>query len=562
MVKLSKDAPVNPDWDSETNLLAWLATCISVLSFLFYYRYAEIVLYGDAVAHINIARRVIDSKTPGLLQLGTVWLPLPHLLMIPFLFSTQLWRTSAGGSLPSMAAYVFGVIGIFRLVRGVLPKNEMKGVLTRLAPWAAAFAYASNPNVIYMQATAMGEAIYLAIFIWAIVYLSEFARGDLKALTKCGWCLFGACLTRYDGWFLAVCIMVLVLSRIIFAEKGTAGSKASKRLRIALAKFIFLAAAGPLLWFAYNGIIYRNPLEFENGPYSAKAIERRTQSSGNPGHPGTGNPMIAGMYFVKSAESNVAHNEWLQRTWILLLVATVAAVPIARRRWNSNHDASSGNIQWIPLIFLLAPIPFYALSISYGGVPIFIPYWWPFTHYNVRYGLQLLPALAVSIGLLVYFLSRLQTKNPVLRAAAPLSLLVLVVGSYLSVWQATPICLEEARVNMRTRNQFQAQLATWIEKLPQDSTLLMYLGDHVGAVERAGFPLKHTINEGNHRVWMQPRDEEGLWERALADPAKYADYVLAFDGDPVWQAVKESHLHELVEIHVTGQARAVLYRAR
>ena len=81
----------------------------------------------------------------------------------------------------------------------------------------------------------MGEAIYLAIFIWAIVYLSEFARGDLKALTKCGWCLFGACLTRYDGWFLAVCIMVLVLSRIIFAEKGTAGSKASKRLRIALA---------------------------------------------------------------------------------------------------------------------------------------------------------------------------------------------------------------------------------------------------------------------------------------------------------------------------------------
>ena len=127
MVKLSKDAPVNPDWDSETNLLAWLATCISVLSFLFYYRYAEIVLYGDAVAHINIARRVIDSKTPGLLQLGTVWLPLPHLLMIPFLFSTQLWRTSAGGSLPSMAAYVFGVIGIFRLVRGVLPKNEMKG---------------------------------------------------------------------------------------------------------------------------------------------------------------------------------------------------------------------------------------------------------------------------------------------------------------------------------------------------------------------------------------------------------------------------------------------------
>jgi len=40
--------------------------------------------YGDAVAHLHIARRVIDSRRPGLSELGSVWLPLPHLLMIPF----------------------------------------------------------------------------------------------------------------------------------------------------------------------------------------------------------------------------------------------------------------------------------------------------------------------------------------------------------------------------------------------------------------------------------------------------------------------------------------------
>ena len=63
-------------WDRETALLAWLTACVSVFSFLFYFRRDEILLYGDAVAHINIARRVFDSRTPGLLQLGTVWLPL------------------------------------------------------------------------------------------------------------------------------------------------------------------------------------------------------------------------------------------------------------------------------------------------------------------------------------------------------------------------------------------------------------------------------------------------------------------------------------------------------
>ena len=69
------------------------------------------------MAHINIARRVFDSRTPGLLQLGTVWLPLPHLLMIPFLLSDWMWQTGVGGSIPSMIGYVFGVAGIFRLVR-------------------------------------------------------------------------------------------------------------------------------------------------------------------------------------------------------------------------------------------------------------------------------------------------------------------------------------------------------------------------------------------------------------------------------------------------------------
>jgi hypothetical protein len=195
-------------------------------------------------------------------------------------------------------------------------------------------------------------------------------------------------------------------------------------------------------------------------------------------------------------------------------------------------------------------------------VPIFIPNWWPFTHYNTRYGLQLLPALAIAIAVSAWFAPRAAALNNRVRLASILIMFAVVALSYGSIWQATPICLKEAQVNMRTRNQLQMEVARWIEKIPADSTLLMYVGDHVGALERAAFPLKRTINEGNHRVWKQPADSQGLWERALADPAKYADYVLAFEGDPVWQAVHDKHLHELIELHITGQPRAVLYAAR
>jgi hypothetical protein len=74
--------------------VAGIAVLVSLFSFLYYFQHGRLLLYGDAVAHINIARRVFDSLTPGLLQLGTVWLPLPHLLMIPFIFLERCGRAA------------------------------------------------------------------------------------------------------------------------------------------------------------------------------------------------------------------------------------------------------------------------------------------------------------------------------------------------------------------------------------------------------------------------------------------------------------------------------------
>jgi hypothetical protein len=557
-----KNPPRSSPWDSEVRLLAWLATCVSVISFLFYFQRGDVLLYGDAVAHINIARRVFDSKTPGLLQLGTVWLPLPHLLMIPFLISDEMWRRGLGGSIPSMAAYVFGVIAMFRLVRGALARGVQPDRAARVGAWTAAWLYAANPNLIYMQTTAMGEALYLALFIWAVVYCREFVGGDRKALTKCGLCLAAACLTRYDGWFLAASLAATVVLFYLLAPNVSAPRAAAFRFpRAAVVKFVCMVAAAPLLWFAYNGIVYRNPLEFANGPYSAKAIERRTENAGNRGHPGSGNLVLAGMYFLKSAEVNLAENEWLQRAWILLAVGGVIAAA-SRRRPPLGADGASSFGGWLPLLFLLVPVPFYALAVAYGGVPIFIPPWWPFSHYNVRYGLQLLPAFSAALAMVVDRALRSEGWNSGLRLACGLGLFVVVLASYASIWRTAPVSLEEAQVNMGARKQLEAQLASWLRKLPADSTLLMYLGDHVGSVEQAGIPLRRVINEGNHRTWKQPADSDGLWERALADPAHYADYVVAFEGDSVWKAVQARHLEALVEIHATGQARAILYRAR
>jgi hypothetical protein len=594
-------------WERETLHVAALAACASLASFLVYFHRGDILLFGDTVAHINIARKILDSRTPGLLQLGTVWLPLPHLLMIPLVVNDWSWRTGLGGSIPSMIAYVFAVAGIFRLVRNNLAASGRLRPVARRSAWLAAIGFGGNPNLLYLQATAMTESLYLALFVWATVYFCEFLRNldeELRTLRdgrgrfwsfkarsskpeafvqesgvgsqestgshagshskvaaeastvesarksahpiisaswKCGACLAAACLTRYDGWFVgaAACIVAIVIA---IRPRGRQAA-----LVRAVRNLVMLAAAAPVLWLVYNGVVYRNPLEFENGPYSAKAIERKTVPQ-TPPHPGMGSPAVAALYFLKAAEFNVAEGVGLQGAWLALAFLGVVMMFVRERSLT-------------PLLLLWVPVVFYAFSVAYGGVPIFTPTWWPFSLYNIRYGIQLLPALTV---FLCIFLAEIAVSIPerVLQNSILAAAVLLVLASYAEVWSAQPVSYREAWVNSRTRLQLEQRLAVVLKSLPPKATLLMYLGGHVGALQDAGIPLRHVIHEGNHRVWMQPSDPEGLWEQSLADPSAHADYVVAIDRDPVWQAVQNRHLPVVAHIEVEGKPSATIYRAR
>jgi hypothetical protein len=535
-------------WDRETALVAQFAACVSFISFAYYFQHGGLLLYGDAVAHINIARRVFDSRTPGLLQLGTVWLPLPHLLMIPFLLSDTAWQSGIGGAIPSMVAYVLGTAGVFRLVRSALSLDSQPDSSARIAAWLSAIVYAANPNLIYLQTAAMTESLYLALFVWAVAYFSDFVQQTSpkdgppsvasSSLFKCGLCLAAACLTRYDGWFLAAAMCVAAFAMIVRRNDPV--------LRGGVGKFILVAVAAPMLWLAYNAIIYRNPLEFANGPYSARAIEQKNATPGSPAHPGSHDLPVAFTYFLKSAEINMAEAN-LQKLWVALLLAGTLGILLRNRRL------------W-PLLLLWVPIPFYTLSIAYSGVPVFLPTWWPFSFYNVRYGLQLLPLFSVSAAVTVYFLLGL-ARNKIVRTAIFSTAAILLVASYASVWRAQSVCFREAWVNSRTRIAFETELASNLKKLRYDTTLLMYLGDHVGALQQAGIPLHRTINEGNHRPWKSPSDPEGLWEHALAKPGQYVDFVVAIDGDPVALAMQKLGLPSMVVIRTVGQPAATIYWA-
>src|SRR5579862_7513626 len=66
--------------------VALTAAVISLVAYVIVVRLHGVLLYVDSISHLEIARRVVSSTSPGLAQLGYVWLPLPHLLMLPLVW--------------------------------------------------------------------------------------------------------------------------------------------------------------------------------------------------------------------------------------------------------------------------------------------------------------------------------------------------------------------------------------------------------------------------------------------------------------------------------------------
>jgi hypothetical protein len=119
----------------EQLLVLAAAFLASVTAVLWSWTHSAFLLYGDAEAHIHIARRLFDSHRPGITELGSVWLPLPHLLLVPFLLVDSWWRSGFGPAIPSALCYILACLGLYRLLRNWV------------SPAAAAWRWRSSPPI-------------------------------------------------------------------------------------------------------------------------------------------------------------------------------------------------------------------------------------------------------------------------------------------------------------------------------------------------------------------------------------------------------------------------------
>ncbi len=498
---------------SRLEWLIVLACCAaaSITAILWSWQNNAMLNYGDAVAHLHIARRVFDAHQPRLTELGSVWLPLPHVLLIPFVQIYCWWASGFAGVIPSALAWLASCAGIYRLARHWL----------RPAPSALALAFfALNPNLLYLQTTAMTEPLFVCEMVWVAVWLVEWRasldaepKQSLRLLWWIAAALMAAILTRYDGWIMAFTAWTCI--GLTLARRGCLRSPG-----FWIASVLLIAA--PIAWLIYNSVGFGDWLYFLRGPYSAKAIEIRTSVPGFPPHPGWHNPWVALIFFIKAAELDAAALAWGNVMLTVSLLGTASAWLMARKR----------AFTWALLLWF--PVAFYAYAVSYGSVPIFLPIWWPHSWYNLRYGMELLPAFALGLGFAAQFAidilvpREFKPRGSTYVAALLFAFVALNVAQML---RERPQVYVEGTKIIEARRPYDEQIPPALRALLVErpgGVVLMDTSVFPEIVAFTGIPLRQTINESDLEIYRA----------ALATPAAHANIVLAFDGDEIDRAVK------------------------
>jgi len=174
-----------------------------IASFVYYYVHQLTLAHYDAKAHMLVARRIVDSLEPGYGQMGAHWLPLIHLVYLPFVVFDSQYRS---GVLPSLIS-----VGAFALSGWLTYRISLRMTGSVAAGIFAAAVLLANSNLQYLQSCPLTEPLYMALFLLAVDRLILWRESDHAKLPWLAavWAALGA-LCRYEGWYFLGGAMLLL----------------------------------------------------------------------------------------------------------------------------------------------------------------------------------------------------------------------------------------------------------------------------------------------------------------------------------------------------------------
>ncbi len=497
--------------------VALLSLAFAILASAYSYRHDYIITYGDAESHLNIAKRVIDSLTPSFAQLGGIWLPLPHLLLIPFVHLNFLWRSGLAGSIVSGLCFIVSAVYLYKLAFLLTDSDG--------AAWFAALAFILNPNVLYLQSTPMTELTLIVFFILSSYFFVRhlFNQKDMLALLSAAAFGFLAALSRYDGWFLvgleAVALVVINFPYQLNFQKFWQDKKISQLLSERLGKeefksrwrqmegsvilFSTLAFLGVVLWLGWGWLILGDPLYFTHSQFSAKSQQLGWLAKGEL--PAYHSLWTSFVYYCVASLDNIG---------VILFVLSLAGLATYLFKSNNRHKLMAAMV-------LLTPFVFYVATLYLGQSIMFIPGLTPstfeWTLFNARYGVMMVPVAAIFAGYLFY------TSKPGIKTLI-VCLLIFQVALF-GIGYSKVITLDDGTSGLSQAKRPDAE--RWLAKNYDGGLVLLDDYSRLISIIRSDIPMQNVIYIGN----------KPYWDQSLQTPERYAKWIIVQQNDAIWESI-------------------------
>lgn len=472
-------------------LLPWiiilLATVVSIFCFYYYLHNNLGLAYNDARSHLNIGRRVVEGLKPGAAQLGSVWLPLPHALMVPTIWNDFMWHTGLSGALQSMISYIAGCF----LIYAILDKLKV-GILGKVF---GVIAFATNMNILYLQSTAMTELLLIVTMTAGVYELINFHKEEsILPLIKSSFWIMLSTLIRYDGWFLFAYSALLI---VIYALRKK-DWKMSEGLFVI---FCTLSGFGIFLWVLWNTLIFKDPLYFAFGPYSAHAQQDQLDQAGVLITKGNWLISTSTYWYAMVYNIGILH---------IILGSLGAALLFLDKKIPSRVR--------IATTALVAPLVFNILALYLGHSVLFVQNINGDTWFNVRYGIMMMPSFAIFLGYLAH-------RFP--------SYKYLIIGLILFVnvfafMNKDAVTIDDGRVGSSQKNV--SEVSGWLydHAAHEKGFVLISAASHDAIIFSSNMPMSRFIHEGTGTYW----------ENATTSPDRWARWIVMRTNDENDQTFK------------------------
>jgi len=465
--------------------LAAVAAMGGSIAALHYHRVGLTLSHYDSRGHLVVARRIVDSLTPGWQQIGAVWLPLPHLLNALPVQIDMFYRTGASAVALSIAA--------FAVATGAIAWIVLQQTQSSAGALVGATVFALNPNVLYLQATPMTEPLLLALTTLSVACLLEWIDGDRRSAalgTVTGWAFALACMTRYEAWPVTACAM---------AGAGWAHWRRGDSLTSALRRVMPIALYPAIAVMAF-AIFSRVVI----GEWFASGFFV-------PENTALGHPLLA-----------AAEIWWGTHQLSGYLIVGIAAAGLGAL-CVKGLMSTRGRADAIVVLSLAATaaVPWLAFV---DGHP-----------FRIRYMVPLIAIEAIGAGVAVGFVNFFRGGRLVAALLA-----ALVVGVELHPLDASAPMVVEAQWD-RPNVPARAHVTDCLRTHYDGDTIMASmgsLGHYMQEASRNGFDIRNFLHEGNGDIWLA----------ALNGPRPYAGWVLIeekAEGGDMLAAIAREHPHFL-----------------